>query len=217
MNQYNPWVFDHDGTLIDSFRAIVEATNESLKHAGFEPVLPEVIKKNMIRATLPRFAFHTELDVNDVKIVQMGRDFYERLHAVAPQLTSVYIGWLEVLGEFRKWGHPLGVLSNNEGRLIRRILAEHQIIQFFPLILGEEDVTAVKPSPASLLAMARFWNVPPQNLTMVGDSASDLGAARRTGCRAIGVCWGAHSREELEPMGWDGLVNSPSELLTFRY
>ena len=213
MSEIHPWVFDHDGTLIDSFQAIVEATNETLMASGFEPVSAEIIKQNMIRATLPRFAFHANIELQAPIVRQMGQEFYTRLHRGALKRTRVYEGWQEVLDTLTLHHHPLAVLSNNEGRLIRRILAEHQVIHYFPLILGEEDVSAVKPSPESLMAMARFWNVNPKNLTMVGDSASDICAARAAGCRAIGVCWGAHSHKELEPMGWDHLVDDPRELL----
>ena len=216
MSKIQPWVFDHDGTLVDSFQAIVEATNETLLASGFEPVSAEIIKQNMIRATLPRFAFHTHLELHEPIVRQMGQEFYTRLHKVALKLTRVYEGWREVLDTLTQRHHPLAVLSNNEGRLIRRILTEHQVIHYFPLILGEEDISAVKPSPESLLAMARFWNVAPKNITMVGDSASDFNAARAAGCRAIGVCWGAHSRKELEPMGWDYLVDDPRELLELK-
>jgi phosphoglycolate phosphatase len=177
-------------------------------------VKAEVVKECMVLATVPRFAFHAQIDPQDPRTALMAKFFYSRLREMAPPLTRIYEGWIEVLDTLKAKEHPLAVLSNNEGQLIRRIIGHHGISHYFPIILGEEDVAGkVKPAADGLLALARFWDVPIQNLTMVGDSASDFGAARRAGCRAVGVCWGAHQRQELEPMGWDFLADTPADLL----
>jgi phosphoglycolate phosphatase len=125
-------------------------------------------------------------------------------------LATLYPGILEMLRVLAARGRAQAVVSNSEGAFIRSILGRLGAAPHLRVMIGEDDMPAPKPDPRGLLAS--LGPVPPHRAVYVGDSGTDLATARAAGLRAIGVTWGTHSRQELEPMGFDALVDTPLEL-----
>lgn len=206
------WIFDHDGTLVDSFALVLNGTRDCLKHFGGPDVSADDVRANMLRATRERMAYHLSCSPQDDIMDQVIVDFYERLRAADPAESLVYPHWPEVLKALQH-KTKLGVLSNNEGPVIRKILSHHDCDAYFSLIFGEDDVPKPKPTGEGLLFMAQQWGLEPKDMVMVGDSAADFRAAEAAGCMSIGVTWGAHDGDEIREMSWTHVIDSPLEIL----
>lgn len=125
-------------------------------------------------------------------------------------LATLYPGMDGMLRHLAASGLRLAVLSNSEGAFIRLILGRLGVAPLFAALVGEDDMPAPKPDPGGLhLALD---GIHPGEAVLVGDSSTDLATARAGGTRAIGVTWGTHVRRELEPLGFDALVDDPREL-----
>ena len=72
---------------------------------------------------------------------------------------------------------------------------------------------APKPDPRGLHRILLMAGCDPRRAMYVGDSRTDLETARAAGLKAVGVTWGAHPRVEMEELGFDALVDEPSQLL----
>ena len=204
-------LYDHDGTLVDSLAVVVAATNAVL--AGRQ--LPErpaaEIIKAMVLATAPRMGFHAGVDDPVIQLA-MAREFYAAaIHM--PERVRVYAGVPALLAAIAERGIPQGVISNNQGAFVRAAMRFLGLDGRFATLLGEEDVSATKPSPSGLLLAAQQVGVDPAHCVFVGDSPPDAQAAAAAGMRSIGVTWGIHTRDEMADMGFTCLVDQPHEVL----
>lgn len=203
-------LYDHDGTLIDSLPVVVAATNQVLADLGLAPLpAPEVIA-GMVLPTGPRLGGIVGSD-DPARQRELALAFYRAAHAHAHR-ARCYAGVAEVLTAAADVGLAQGVVSNNEGRLVRRLLAGCGLDRHLQLMWGEEDVPAPKPDPAGLMQACARLGVPPQACVYVGDGAGDVPAAHAAGMPILGVTWGIHPREEMAAMGFDELCDSAASL-----
>ncbi|MFM2090451.1 MAG: hypothetical protein RLZZ127_940 [Planctomycetota bacterium] len=203
-------LFDHDGTLVDSLPVVVDATNAVLADHGRPALAPAAVVAGMILPTGPRMVAAGGYPA------ARERDLAEAYYAAAIRLVDrarAYAGCAELLDELARRGFALGVVSNNESRFVHVAMAATGLDRRIALRLGEADIPAPKPDPRGLLVAAQRLGIPPAACCYVGDSPVDLAAARGAGMRAIGVTWGTHRRDELEPLGFDHLIDRPADLM----
>jgi phosphoglycolate phosphatase len=208
------FLFDLDGTLIDSKADIAHALNLALIRLGFPPLpmskvmdfVGEGVQKLVQRAL--REVAGCDPDSEQVRIaVNLYQQEYES-HLL--DSTCLYDGVREALDRL-PWA-SLAVVTNKPEQFSRRILEELGVGDRFCAILGGDSIPQRKPDPAPLLkAMAQCGAVPSETV-MVGDSAVDVCAGKAAGIFTCGVTGGFRSREELEAAGCDLIVSSLSEL-----
>lgn len=204
-------VFDHDGTLVDSLAVVVRATNQLLAELGKDARPDQEIVAGMVHPTGLRVGLLAGIAdpvaQHDIAVR------YDELALASSDGATLYPGIAAMLADLATQGIAQAVLSNSSGAFIRTILERLGVASRFIACIGEKDMPAPKPDPRGLLALLRQAGFSPARAAYVGDSRTDLLTARAAGVRAIGVTWGAHRRPELEPMGFDWLVDSPGELL----
>jgi phosphoglycolate phosphatase len=177
-------IFDLDNTLVHSkidFRGIRAALVEILTQAGAiqEPLATEGPTRRSIGEIiqlgeeLDRRA-GTDLSVQMWTVVEQFEREGMRLASVEPDAS-------EALGELRSSGHAVGVLTNNSRVSALEALHEFGLLSYLDLVLGREDVPAMKPSPSGLLVARDRLGSRAAQLWMVGDSYLDGLAAARAG------------------------------------
>ncbi|WLT30948.1 HAD family hydrolase [Geothrix sp. PMB-07] len=201
-------MFDHDGTLVDSIPAVISASNGVLWERGLDKATPDQIVAGMVHPTAKRLGLLTGIDSPAAQENMAHR--YSQLALHHSDLADLYPGVRQAVEALANRGLLLGVVSNSRGAFIRAILHRLGVADCFTAMIGEDDMPAPKPDPRGLLAA--LGAIPPGRAIYVGDSSADLQTARNAGVRAIGVTWGTHSRSELEPLGFDALVDSPQAL-----
>jgi phosphoglycolate phosphatase len=162
------------------------------------------------RLLVARSLRHVGLDlpVDDVLPVYLDR-YRERLL----DQTRVYPGVSEALDALDR--EMLAVLTNKPGDMSRAILEGLSLSSRFARIWGPEDVPARKPDPAGLVRLMSELGVAAGQAWMVGDSATDVEAARGAGVKVAGVTWGFHP-EALRAAGPDLLIDDPRDLVRLR-
>lgn len=210
----NAIIFDHDGTLVDSIDCVVFCTNRVIEHAGFKSEPVEKIKHGMAYPTAERFGFHTGI-TDAVALQQMSIEFYERMNDEGLDYLKLYPGIQECLDILAKRGYALGMVTNNQGFLVRRAAARLAYAYHFGVILGEEDVSATKPDPGGLLQACAGLGALPENSWYIGDGRPDYEAARAGGLKSGLVSWGAHPRSTLASLGPEKLFDTPQEITGF--
>jgi len=205
-------VFDHDGTLVNSLPVVVEASNEVMAAFGYEGKSWAEIVAGMVHPTGPRLGLLA--GTLDLAIQKNMARLYGELALRSSELAELYPGIEGLLTDLKGLGLPLAVLSNSEGIFVRTILERLDVDRYFFRLTGEEDMPAPKPDPRGLRRILELAGCEPQRAVYVGDSRTDLETARAAGLQAIGVTWGAHVRVELEDLGFDALVDEPSQLFS---
>lgn len=208
------YIFDLDGTLIDSLADIAESINRMLDRRGYPRCDVEVFKQmvgdgmeKLVERALPLEARNAD---TITACVEEYRAHYDILwnHATQP-----YPGIVEMLATLKARGVKLGVISNKAHRFTVPMTEHFFGKDVFDHILGQRAEVPRKPDAAGAIEMAQVLGVPLSECAYIGDSGIDMAFARNSGMTAIGVRWGFRSEAELLAHGAHRLIDTPSELL----
>ena len=208
------FIFDLDGTLIDSLADLATAVNRMLAANDHPPCPLEMFPlhigdgmKKLVERALPLAAR------DPANVERRAAEYLANYEQCWHDQTHVYEGMAETIAALRARGARLGVLSNKPHRFT--VLCSEF---FFPkgsfeIILGQRDEVPRKPHPAAGLEMATRLGLKPAECAYVGDSGIDMAFGKAAGMRRIGVLWGFRDREELIADGAETLIIRPEELL----
>jgi phosphoglycolate phosphatase len=208
------FLFDLDGTLIDSKDDIAQAVNLVLAQLEFSPLpVSRVIEfvgngvKKLLERTLREI--HNREPEEDLlrKGIEIFREEYAR-HLL--DRTCLYPGVEDALNRLSWAG--MAVVSNKPERYSRPILEGLGIAGRFQAILGEESTHAYKPDPAPLIKAMELCGADPADTVMVGDSSVDIEAGKAAGVTTCAVTGGYHSEEKLLACAPDLVINALCEL-----
>ena len=205
-------VFDLDGTLVDSSRDIAAAANAALRRVAPEaPPIPLEAVLSFVgegaRLLVERCLAHVGSDVPADVVLPVYLECYR---SRLLDTTSLYPGIPDALDALR--GPALAVLTNKPGDMSRTILDGLGVGRRFARVWGAGDVAARKPDPDGLLSLMAEIGASAPETWMIGDSATDVLAARAGGVRVAGVTWGFHpaTLREARP---DLLFDHPRDLV----
>ena len=193
-------VFDLDGTVIDSTRALLEAHDIAWSSLGLQRPADETIL-NLIGLPL----VHTMKTLAPDQDPKALAEAYSRAYVnTSAQHERLFDGMTELLARpFRA-----AVATGKSQRGADRVVKQHGLSGRFEIVLGGNSVPRPKPNPDMLHAIMEATGT--DDLVMIGDTTYDLEMARAAGVKAIGVSWGHHSVERLSPLA--PVVHSVEEL-----
>ena len=208
---FKAFVFDLDGTLLDTLPDLVVLTNEIMARCGCPPhTYDEVLSyigngaAALLRRALPDDAPEELIS----QAVGLWHDLYD---VYGHAQTEPFPGIPETLVQLKARGVRLGVLSNKFDAAARGVVEKH-LPGIFDLVRGEGPDVPRKPNPKGLLDMLRDFGVTPGQTAFVGDSPPDMQTAVAAGAFPVGVTWGYKPAEALIDSGAVVLVDSPTEL-----
>ncbi len=211
------YIFDLDGTLIDSLADIAESINRMLDDHGYPRCQPEDFKQmvgdgmeKLVERALPEAVREEKLILT---CVEEYRAHYDTLWNAQ---TRPYEGIQEMLAELKTRGVKLGVISNKAHRFTVPMTEHFFGTQTFDHILGQRAEVPRKPDAAGAHEMAAVLGVDVTACAYVGDSGIDMAFAQNAGMLGIGVSWGFRSVDELREHGAGVIVDHPRELLVIR-
>ncbi len=210
--RFDTFVFDLDGTLLDTLPDLVELTNTALRESGFPERTAAEIRSfvgNGARA-LMRQAVPPEVgeQATDAAMERWMKLF----PTVGNNLAEVYPGIEETLRELKARGMRLGVLSNKFEAGVKEVIATH-LPDLFSVMHGECDEIPRKPDPAGLLQTIRELGSHPARTVYIGDSTGDVAVSRNADVFSVAVTWGYHDVDRLRNARPDLLIDHPSHLL----
>jgi len=189
------FLFDLDGTLIDSKLDLVNSVNFMMREMQRE-VLPLATVAGYIGHGAPRLVADalgpdgTEADRKRGLEVFLAHYSEHNLDA-----TRAYPGVVEGLDALQD--RPMAVLTNKPVKMSVEILEALGLRKYFRAIYGGDSFEKKKPDPAGALAILKNLGAPPHESAMVGDSGVDIQTARNAGMFAIAVNYGfgQHDRQ----------------------
>ncbi len=206
-------IFDLDGTLADTLGDLTAAVNFALHKYGY-PAHGTAELKNFVgdgvRKLLMRSLPPEKRSPGDVELLlphfleYYGENYLER--------TIVYGGMPELVGELKRRGMRLAVISNKVHHMTVKVV-EMLYPGMFEVVLGQQDGLPAKPDPYFLNESVKILDVKKEECVFVGDSGVDMQTALNGGVTPVGVLWGFRGRDELEQAGAWQIAGSPEELL----
>lgn len=208
MRPYAVYLFDVDGTLVDSAADIAAAVVEALAEAGHGSPAPAGLKKYI---GVPLIGIFRDLvpdatqEEHDRLIAAYRRIYPARRH----RLTQVYPGVREALATL---GGRKSTASTKNTAMTRSVLEHFGLIEYFDHVQGT-DGFPYKPEPDVVRVSLGVFGARPEDCLLVGDAPTDMEAGRRAGVAICAVRYGYGDLAELARWQPDYWVGDLRELL----
>ena len=207
------FLFDLDGTLVDSVYQHVLAWQEALRQAGIELSVWRIHRKIGMSGGLLTNALLRE---TDREVTAEEAEHLRKLHAeaYARQATDIrpLPGAREVLAYLSEVGVPWAIATSGYRESAEPTLEQLEVPAGVPVIT-RDLVERAKPDPDLFVAAARHLGVEITDSVVVGDSVWDLLAARRVNALGVGLLSGGYGTDELERAGAYRVYEDPADLL----
>ncbi|MDJ0380041.1 HAD family hydrolase [Streptomyces sp. G-G2] len=192
-------VFDLDGTLVDSPRAIVDTFQAAFDALGTERPAAADIRATIGLPLERAFALLLGVETHEsvvTEAVRLYRKFFDTI--VLPQAPAlVFPGVAEGLAALRDGGMRLAVATSKFHAPADALLTAAGLIEYFALVIGADEVSRPKPDPESGRVVLDRLGFRAADAVVVGDTTHDLLMARAAGMRSVAVTYGVHSAAEL--------------------
>ncbi len=209
MKKIRLFVFDFDGTLVDTKRDIADSVNLTLAQLKVRTLPRETIYTYIgsgVGPLLTRALKGTGVDDIPGAIEVFINNYDERLM----DHSRFYPNCRETLSFFSS--KMLTICSNKPTRFIKKILAGLGSLEQFPTIVGGDEPERRKPDPQGLLDILSAHAVPPDETLMVGDSTIDIVTGRNAKVNTCAVTYGLSERKCLEEAQPDWIIDDIADL-----
>ena len=214
MITYGAYIFDLDGTLLDTLDDLAASVNYALRTHGMTEHSIDDVRRyvgNGVRKLMER-AIHDGASNSDFEATFVT--FRQHYMAHSLDTTKPYDGIPETLQALKAKGCRLAVVSNKMMAATQE-LCRHFFPDTIEVAIGEDEAHGIrkKPAPDTVIAALRQLGVGQERAVYVGDSDVDLETARNSDLPCISVLWGFRDRDFLLQHGAKTFISAPSELL----
>ena len=214
--QWDAVLFDFDGTLVDSAPDIIAALNRLLGELGHAHVDYHAFRtragdgaRNLLEQVLTRRgASFTNAELPGL-VERLLAHYYE----IMTDNTRPYPAVPDILAEIYQSGMALAVCTNRTKATTDQLLRHFGLTQMFAAVLCADTVTAKKPDARHLFEAMQRLGAAPERTIMVGDTATDVAAARNAGIKVVAVSYGYSARPAAD-LGADAILTDFTKLPT---
>jgi phosphoglycolate phosphatase len=207
------YIFDLDGTLLDTLQDLAAAVNFALRKNGMEEHSIDDIRRfvgNGVRKLIERAVPDGSKNPRIDEVFADFRSYYMQ-HSL--DTTKPYDGITEILQELKQRGCKMAVVSNKMMAATQELVAH-----FFPEIevaIGENEAEGIckKPAPDMVFEALNRLGAEAESAVYIGDSDVDIQTAKNAGVPCISVLWGFRNREFLLEHGAQHFIEKPSEII----
>jgi phosphoglycolate phosphatase len=209
-------LLDLDGTMVDSVPDIAYCADRMLERLGREPAGEARVRHwvgNGVEWLVKRALTGELWEEPEGALFEQAMPLFLDLYRENTSARSrLYPSVRETLEVLQGMGYPLGCVTNKAAAFTEPLLRDLGIASFFRLIISGDTLPQKKPDPAPLLHAARHFGVPPGEALMVGDSISDVKAARAAGFHIVCVSYGYNHGEDIRSASPDAVIDVLAEL-----
>jgi phosphoglycolate phosphatase len=209
-------LLDLDGTLIDSVPDLAFCVDAMMERLG-RPPRGEAAVRNWVGNGVERLVQRALIGQLDG---EPDAADYERAYPIFIELyrqntsgrSVLYPGVREGLDYLKAEGYPLGCVTNKAAQFTEPLLRDLGIRGAFDIVISGDSLPCKKPDPMPLLHAAEHFGVSPGDALMVGDSVSDVKAARAAGFAIACMTYGYNHGVDIREAGPDAVMDSLAEI-----
>ena len=207
---------DLDGTLVDSVPDLTFCVDAMMERLGRAPRGEAAVRTwvgNGVEKLVCR-ALTGQLEGEpDAADYALAYPLFLELYAENTYNRSIlYPGVREGLDFLALAGYPLGCVTNKAAQFTEPLLSHLGIRERFTLVVSGDSLPRKKPDPMPLLHAADHFGVVPAEALMIGDSVSDVRAARAAGFGIVCMSYGYNHGEDIRDSNPDAVIDSMVEL-----
>jgi phosphoglycolate phosphatase len=216
MNKPAMVLIDVDGTLVDSVPDLAYCVDEMMKQLDM-PTHGEAKVRNWVGNGVERLVRRALIGKLEG---EPDEALYDRAYPVFLELYSentskrscLYPGVKEGLEYLKGEGYKMGCVTNKAAQFTEPLLKDLGVSDYFSIIISGDTLPEKKPDPMPLLHAAKFFKVAPEQALMIGDSISDVKAARAAGFHIVCMSYGYNHGVDIREAKPDGVMDSMAEL-----
>ncbi len=187
-------LFDLDGTLIDSTEAILESFHNSFDVHNHPHPSDEDIKALIGH---PLDVMYANLGIDETLVWDFVTTYKEHYREISTQKTEL----LEFASQAVLLANEfatIGIVTTKTGRYSKVLMEHFDLMQYFKVLIGREDVEKPKPDAEPILKALNILEDKNQEIWMIGDTKLDLISAKNAKVNSIGVLSGYDTKETLQ-------------------
>ncbi|RMD79588.1 MAG: phosphoglycolate phosphatase [Gammaproteobacteria bacterium] len=209
-------LLDVDGTLVDSVPDLAYCIDAMMKALGLPRRGEDKVRLwvgNGVERLVKRALVDDLEGEPDPDLFQRALPiFLDCYQANICKRSRLFPGVREGLAWLKREGFKLGCVTNKSERFTLPLLEALGIRDYFQVVVCGDTLDRQKPDPAPLLHAARTLGVAPERSLLVGDSVSDVRAARAAGFQVVCVSYGYNHGEDIRKAGCDAVIDRLTEL-----
>ncbi len=209
-------LIDVDGTLVDSVPDLAFCVDEMLKAVDMTPHGEAEVRHWVGNGVerLVRRALIGQLDgePDDALFEKAYPIFMELYKENTSKRSCLYPGVKEGIDYLQAAGYKLGCVTNKAEEFIHPLLKDLGLFDYFESIVSGDSLDKKKPDPLPLLYSAEKLGVSAEDSLMLGDSISDVKAARAAGFQIICMSYGYNHGVDIRESNPDAVIDSMVEL-----
>ncbi|HQT43813.1 MAG TPA: phosphoglycolate phosphatase [Halothiobacillus sp.] len=208
-------LFDLDGTLIDSVPDLMVAVNQMMDELGM-PHRAEAGVRNWVGNGIERLVERALTDdlhgTPDAALFGKAMPIFKRLYAESNgKYSCVFAGVFEGIAYVKSLGLRVGCVTNKAAAFTLPLLQDMGLLDLFETVIAGDTLPMKKPEPAPLIYAAGWFHIHPNEALMIGDSISDVKAARAAGFSIICMSYGYNHGEDIRNYHPDAVIDSMAE------
>ncbi|MGB5199124.1 MAG: phosphoglycolate phosphatase [Sedimenticolaceae bacterium] len=209
-------LIDVDGTLVDSVPDLAYCADEMMRQLGLQ-ARGEAQVRNWVGNGVERLVRRVligqlEGEPSDADFARAYPIFLALYAENTAERSRLYPGVSEGLDYLESRGYRLGCVTNKAAQFTIPLLKALGICDKFGIVVSGDTLPVKKPDPGPLLHAAAHFGVSAQESLMLGDSKSDVAAARAAGFQVICMSYGYNHGEDIRRYAPDAVIDSMAEL-----
>jgi pyrophosphatase PpaX len=225
LDKYKGIIFDLDGVIYDITDAIKKAVEDGVEKYQLDVLVDSVLQEiahlieEIQHYPVPKIILNS-YDLLQVEFLH-NMSYMKKLRIAVflfnqfneyREDATIFKGIDEIIDELHKKDLNLAILTNNKSQYAEEILEKFNLIEYFPTIVGFNDVSEVKPSPEGILKIIEKWNMNPKEVIFIGDMTTDVEAGKAAGVTMVCLSSGLAEKDALMEHKPDYLVENTNEL-----
>ena len=209
-------LIDVDGTLVDSVPDLAFCVDAMMERLG-RPVHGEAEVRNWVGNGVERLVRRAligqlEGEPEEADFERAYPIFLELYRENTSKRSVLYPGIREGLDYLVAAGYPLGCVTNKAAQFTEPLLRDLGVRDTFEIVISGDTLPLKKPDPMPLLHAAEHFGVAPNDALMIGDSVSDVKAARAAGFGILCMSYGYNHGVDIREARPDAVIDSLVEI-----
>lgn len=208
------FLFDLDGTLVDTAPDLAATLNVLRAERGREPLPFDVIRPHVSHGARAMVQIGFGIDEQDASFAALRQRFLDLYRERLMQDSRLFDGMDEVLATLENRGVKWGVVTNKPAWLTEPLLKDLGLAPRAACVISGDSTRNRKPHPEPLLHASALVGVAPEQCLYIGDARRDIEAGRAAGMKTLVALFGYLGQDD-RPHEWDadGMIDTPLDIL----
>lgn len=211
--KYQTYIFDLDGTLLDTLQDLANSVNFAMKEKKYPQRTVDEVRSFIGNGIAKLMERAVPADTSKDDYADALAIFKAHYLAHLADNTKVFDGMIEVVDMLKAQGCKVAVVSNKAHDAAQAVVKDY-FQDRFDMVVGKMDCFPTKPAPDAVFYVMKSLQSKAEDCIYIGDSDVDVETAHNAGLPCIGVTWGNRDRSLLEKHGADWIADKPYEIIT---